>query len=82
MLLSTSVVMMRQGAAGLICTSPVSSPTSNLALKSLNFWLLMVLMGDVYTALDEDDGGGGDMVDIVGVGGGGGAGRGGGGAGL
>lgn len=35
----------------MICTSPVSSPTSNLLLKSRNFWLLIVLMGLVYTAL-------------------------------
>ena len=32
---------------------PVSRPTSNFAEKSLNFWLLMVLMGLVYTAREQ-----------------------------
>lgn len=43
--------MMRQEASGLKLTSPVRRPTSNFPEKSLYFWLLMVLMGAVYTAL-------------------------------
>ena len=51
MLRSTSVVITRQGASGLSATSPVSSPQSKpAALKSRYFWLLIVLMGEVYTA--------------------------------
>ena len=49
--LNISVVMIRQEASGLKLTSPVRRPTSNFPQKSLYFWLLMVLMGAVYTAL-------------------------------
>jgi hypothetical protein len=42
-----SVVMMRQAASGRMDTSPVSRPTSNSPAKSRNFWLEMVLMGEV-----------------------------------
>ena len=45
------MVMIRAGASGLMLTSPVSRPTSKPpAVKSRNFWLEMVLMGEVYTA--------------------------------
>jgi len=47
-----SVVMIRQAAVWLICTSPVINPTSvNVVLKSRYFWLDNALMGDVYTVL-------------------------------
>ena len=42
--------MIRQLASVLICTSPVSRPTSNLVPRSRNFWLLIALTGAVYTA--------------------------------
>ncbi|KAH3661951.1 hypothetical protein OGAPHI_006130 [Ogataea philodendri] len=45
-----SVVMIRQFASGLIWTSPVITPTSKslkVSLKSLNFWLLRALIGEV-----------------------------------
>lgn len=45
-----SVVMMRQDASGRKLTSPVSRPTSNFPPKSRNFWLLIVFIGEVYTA--------------------------------
>mmetsp|Transcript_5260 Transcript_5260/g.19690 ORF Transcript_5260/g.19690 Transcript_5260/m.19690 type:complete len:227 (+) Transcript_5260:2013-2693(+) len=46
-----SVVMIKQFASGLMETSPVNNPTSNPSTeKSRNFWLLMVLIGDVYIA--------------------------------
>ena len=46
--LRISVVMMRQEASGFTLTSPVSKPTSNFfSVKSLNFWLLMALIGEV-----------------------------------
>jgi len=47
------VVMMRQGASGRRLTSPVRIPTSKDFEKSRNFWLLMALMGDVYTAREQ-----------------------------
>lgn len=49
--LNISVVMMRQDASGLKLISPVRRPTSNFSEKSLYFWLLIVLIGAVYTAL-------------------------------
>jgi len=43
-----SVVMIMHVACGLIVTSPVMSPTSlNSSCKSLYFWLLKALMGEV-----------------------------------
>jgi hypothetical protein len=40
--------MMRQDASGRSATSPVRRPTSKPAVvKSRNFWLLIVLIGDV-----------------------------------
>lgn len=49
--LNISVVMIRQEASGLKLTSPVRRPTSYFPQKSLYFWLLIVLIGAVYTAL-------------------------------
>ena len=43
----TSVVIIKQLASGLICTSPVSRPTSNFLPRSLNFWLLIAFTGAV-----------------------------------
>jgi hypothetical protein len=50
--LRISVVIIRQAAVWLICTSPVINPTSlNVCLKSRYFWLDNALIGDVYTVL-------------------------------
>lgn len=53
-----SVVIIRQGASVLICTSPVSKPMlslPNVVRKSRNFWFDSAFSGEVYNVLDTSN---------------------------